>query len=187
MLLAWSLTVLLVGIIALMQQYTLGNLSDELVLGETQMLDSQGTLNQLIIQSRQHKASVLLTEKREQLKHELRGKRVLSEYLKGQEVAQTHRYSTVMEDMARLHGNKLWISEMRFDPLGMWVKGYALNAVAVPQWLDNLQQSPFFVGKEFAVFNLEDEDDKVIAFEINSRSHELQALQAQLDAAGDNR
>jgi MSHA biogenesis protein MshI len=146
------------------------------------LTDKQSQVSQLQTQHKSRKASVQLTEKLDQLTQELQGKRVLSQHLKGQSVPNEQRYSAVMLDMARYHDEQLWISEMRFDEVGVSLRGYALNALAVPQWMNKLQKSPFFVGKEFAVLNLEDRGDQVIAFEIDTVAMDLEALESQLDA-----
>jgi Tfp pilus assembly protein PilN len=175
---------LLLILIGLLQQNILTSLLGELRDSSAELVDRKMAVSQLQVKVKRHQPSALLREKLEQLTQELNGKRVLSEYLKGHEVPDGEKYSAVMEDVASFHDNQLWISEMRFDQLGISLKGYALNALAIPQWLDRLQQSPYFVGKEFTVLNLEDQDNKAIAFEINSISLELHELGSGTGAGG---
>lgn len=182
MVICWLSTAAILTVTGLVLQDTRTTLSQELRDSRKALTDKQSLVSDLQTRHQNRKASVQLTEKLDQLSKELQGKRVLSQHLKGQVVPDEQRYSAVMLDMARFHDDKLWISSMRFDEQGVSLRGYALNALAVPQWMDKLQQSPFFVGKEFAVLNLEDNDEQAIAFEINSVSVDMGAIESELNA-----
>ena len=182
MVISWLSTTIVLAAIGFGLHHSAAGLADELASSRAALTNKQSEVSELQTLHQNRKASVQLTEKLDQLTQELKGKRILSQHLKGRRVPDEQRYSAVMLDIARFHDDTLWISEMRFDELGVSLRGYALEALAVPQWMGRLQQSPFFVGKEFAVLNLEDKDEQVIAFEINSVSMDLSALEAQLNA-----
>ncbi|MFT4925787.1 MAG: MSHA biogenesis protein MshI [Phenylobacterium sp.] len=182
MVISWVVTAVLLTATAMVLNNNLAQLSGNLTASRTALTDKQAMVKLLEEEHKNRKASIRLTEELNQLSKELQGKRILSQHLKGQVVPVEQRYSAVMLDMARFHNDQLWISEMRFDELGVSLRGYALNALAVPEWMNKLQQSPFFVGKEFAVLNLEDQDDEVIVFEINSVAMDINAVESQLNS-----
>lgn len=177
----WAVTVVIFTAAGMTTEHKLRNLSDALDSSRKALTDKQAEVAQLQEQHQGRKASPQLTEQMDQLTKELQGKRILSQHLKGQGIGQAQKYSEVMRDMAKFHSDKLWLTEMRFDELGISLRGYALNALAVPQWMAGLQQSPHFIGKEFAVMNIEDKNQQVIAFEINSVAVDMAAVETALN------
>lgn len=121
------------------------------------------------------KPSPRLMTELDRLTQELNGKRFLSQHLKGKSAPKEQRYSQVMVDLAKLHSDNLWVTDMRFEEEKVAIKGYALDALAVPRWLNELQQSPYFSGKSFALMNIKNESENplvaqqgVIEFEIST-------------------
>ena len=152
---------------------------------------SKAELTKLEQRHADFKPSPLLMTKLDRLTQELNGKRFLSQHLKGREMPVEQRYSQVMTDLARLHSNNLWVTHMRFEEDKVAINGFALDAMAVPDWLNQLQQSPYFSGKSFALMDLKNESPKqgVIEFQIStvaeaqlSNDQKMAAIKALSDA-----
>ena len=157
-------------------------ISEQLAQSSMELNVSRTELEQLQARHADFKPSPQLMTKLDRLTQELNGKRFLSQHLKGNNLPNQHQYSQVMLDLGRLHDERLWITKMRFDEQGVFVKGFALSALAVPEWLDTLQQSEFFSGKSFALMNLEDKSDQLIAFEINTVMEEELSAEEKMEA-----
>lgn len=143
---------------------------------------SQKELTQLEARHADYKPSPQLMTKLDRLSQELNGKRFLSQHLKGKAAPLEQQYSEVMLDLGRLHNDNLWVTKMRFDEQGVFLKGFALDALAVPKWLNGLQESAFFSGKSFALMNLKNEKQDLIEFEINTVVEEQMSDEEKLDA-----
>ena len=80
-----------------------------------------------------------------------------------------------MIDLGRFHMENLWVTDLSFEDDNVRMRGYALDALAVPQWLSNLQQSAYFSGKSFAMMQLSNETPKagLIEFEISTVAEKM--------------
>lgn len=136
-----------------------------------------------------YKPSPRLMTKLKRLEQELNGKRFLSQHLRGRTAPDEEAYSQVMLDLARLHTDSLWVTNMNFEQDKVYIRGFALDALAVPSWLNGLQQSPYFSGKSFALMNLSNEMSNetnargLIEFEISTVAESLMDKQGQTAAA----
>ncbi|NQZ07121.1 MAG: PilN domain-containing protein [Algicola sp.] len=164
----WVGSLVLVSLVFLYQHLEYTELTETLKQSTLELDVSKVELTQLETRHADYKPSPQLMTKLDRLSQELNGKRFLSQHLKGNAIPQEKKYSQVMLDLGRLHSNELWVTKMRFDEEGVFLKGFALDALAVPKWLNGLQQSPFFSGKSFALMNLKIEKQDLISFEINT-------------------
>jgi MSHA biogenesis protein MshI len=164
----WALALLLVGSVGGYLHLSHTQLNEKLKESTKVLGVSKTALEMLEARHADFKPSPQLMTKLDRLSQELNGKRFLSQHLKGKAVPEKKRYSEVMLDMGRFHDDNLWITKMRFDEEGVFLKGFALNALAVPQWLNKLQESAFFSGKSFALMNMKNDNHNIIAFEINT-------------------
>jgi Tfp pilus assembly protein PilN len=164
----WLFLSILVGAVGWLQHNTYEELAKELVESTDELNRSKEELTTLETRHADFKPSTQLLTKLDRLSQELNGKRFLSQHLTGKAVPNKQNYAQVMLDMGRLHDDKLWITSMRFEEQEVSIKGYALDALAVPSWLNGLQESEFFAGKSFAMMNLTNKKQDVIAFEINT-------------------
>ena len=132
-----------------------------------------------------YKPSPRLMTRLKRLEQELNGKRFLSQHLRGRTAPDEQTYSQVMLDLARLHTDSLWVTNMNFEEDSVNIRGFALDALAVPSWLNGLQQSPYFSGKSFALMNLSNETNArgLIEFEISTVAESLMDKQGQTAAA----
>ncbi len=165
---SWVGGLVLMSLMFLYQHSAYTELSETLNQSSLELKVSKTALTQLETRHADYKPSPQLMTKLDRLSQELNGKRFLSQHLKGNAVPQEKKYSQVMLDLGRLHSNELWVTKMRFDEEGVFLKGFALDALAVPKWLNGLQQSPYFSGKSFALMNLKNEKQNLITFEINT-------------------
>lgn len=168
MIIFWFVGLALMAAVSYFQYTTFTEVSAILKQSTIELDVSKDLLSKLEERHADFKPSPQLMTKLERLSQELNGKRFLSQHLEGKVVPQAKRYSQVMIDLGRFHDNNLWVTKMRFEDDGVFLKGFALDALAVPQWLNRLQQSEFFSGKSFALMNLKDSGNDVIAFEINT-------------------
>ena len=146
---------------------------------------SKAELDTLEARHADYKPSPRLMTKLERLEQELNGKRFLSQHLRGRTAPVEQTYSQVMIDLARLHSDNLWVTNMNFEEDKVNIRGFALDALAVPSWLNGLQQSPYFSGKSFALMNLSNETNAqgLIEFEISTVAESMNNAQEQLAAA----
>jgi MSHA biogenesis protein MshI len=165
---SWMGSLLLVSLVFFYQHSQYTQISETLKKSSLELKVSKIKLKQLETRHADYKPSPQLMTKLDRLSQELNGKRFLSQHLKGNAIPQEKKYSQVMIDLGRLHSNELWVTKMRFDEEGVFLKGFALDALAVPKWLNGLQQSPFFSGKSFALMNLKNDKQNLITFEINT-------------------
>ncbi len=164
----WLVTLSICAAVGGFLHYRYIDIAQVLQQSTTELEVSKTELETLQARHADFKPSPQLMTKLERLTQELNGKRFLSQHLKGDSGPQMQHYSQVMLDLGRYHDERLWLTKMQFDDSGVLLKGYALDALAVPQWLNRLQQSPFFSGKSFAMMNLKHDKQQVIAFEINT-------------------
>lgn len=146
---------------------------------------SKSELDTLEARHADYKPSPRLMTRLKRLEQELNGKRFLSQHLRGRTTPDEQTYSQVMLDLARLHTDSLWVTNMNFEQDRVNIRGFALDALAVPSWLNGLQQSPYFSGKSFALMNLSNEtnDRGLIEFEISTVAESLMDKQGQTAAA----
>lgn len=178
----WITALVMTGLFAGYQHYSYIDVAKELEDSTRELDVSRTELETLQARHADFKPSPQLMTKLERLTQELNGKRFLSLHLKGDSGPESQTYSQVMLDMGRFHDERLWLTKMRFDDQGVFLKGFALDALAVPQWLNNLQQSEFFSGKSFALMNLKDGKNSMIAFEINTVAEEAMSDDEKLAA-----
>ena len=188
MVVCWVGALFLVGVGSLYVYFEQSKLNELLSQSSLELNASKTELTQLQARHADYKPSPQLMTQLDRLTQELNGKRFLSQHLKGNVGPDQQRYSQVMVDMGRYHDARLWLTKMRFDEQGVFLKGFATEATAVPQWLNQLQDSQFFSGKSFALMNLKDKSNQVIAFEINtvvqddlSSEEKLEAIKAMSD------
>lgn len=143
---------------------------------------SKAELDTLEARHADYKPSPRLMTTLERLEQELNGKRFLSQHLRGRTAPIEQTYSQVMLDLARLHSDNLWVTNMNFEEDKVNIRGFALDALAVPSWLNGLQQSPYFSGKSFALMNLSNETNAqgLIEFEISTVAESMMTNQEQL-------
>lgn len=186
----WAITFSVFGAIGGYLHYSYVDIAAALKQSTTELDVSKTELATLQTRHADFKPSPQLMTKLDRLTQELNGKRFLSQHLKGDSGPQSQNYSEVMRDLGRFHDDRLWLTKMRFDDQGVFLKGFAVDALAVPEWLNQLQQSEFFSGKSFALMNLKDDNRSMIAFEINTvagetmdQDEKLAAIQDMMDEA----
>ena len=190
MVIIWGVTLSLTGAIGGFLNYSYIDIAAQLKQSNTELEVSKTELDTLQARHADFKPSPQLMTKLDRLTQELNGKRFLSQHLKGDSGPELQTYSQVMHDLGKYHDERLWLTKMRFDDQGVFLKGFAVDALAVPEWLNKLQQSDFFSGKSFALMNLKDSEQEMIAFEINTVAKEsmdedekMAAIQAMMDEA----
>lgn len=146
---------------------------------------SKAELDILEARHADYKPSPRLMTRLKRLEQELNGKRFLSQHLRGRTTPDEQAYSQVMLDLARLHSDNLWVTNMNFEQDKVHIRGFALDALAVPNWLNGLQKSQYFSGKSFALMNLSNETNEngLIEFEISTVTESLMNTQEQMDTA----
>lgn len=164
----WCVTLVFIGSVGGYLHYSYIEIAKNLEQSTRELDVSQTELNTLQARHADFKPSPQLLTKLDRLTQELNGKRFLSQHLKGDSGPGVQNYSQVMLDMGRYHDERLWLTKMRFDDAGVFLKGFAVDALAVPEWLNKLQQSDYFSGKSFALMNLKHSEQQMIEFEINT-------------------
>lgn len=175
MVICWVIMSLMMGGLSFYFQHRFEQIDTQRRQASIELDVSKKELETLEQRHADFKPSPRLMTTLDRLTQELNGKRFLSQHLKGRAAPKEQKYSQVMVDLAKLHSNNLWVTDMRFEEDKVAIKGFALDALAVPKWLNELQQSPYFSGKSFALMNIKNESENplvnqqgVIEFEIST-------------------
>ncbi|WP_340676967.1 PilN domain-containing protein [Paraglaciecola sp.] len=76
-------------------------------------------------------------------------KRVLQE-LQGQEDLKTNGFAQLMLELSENHQSGLWLSHISLDGRNVQLEGGANESSLIPKWLNNLGETAYFRGQEFA-------------------------------------
>ncbi len=129
-------------------------------------------LDDLKKKNSERKVSPVLLNQLALLNEELTGKRALTQHLTGQTLPGSQHYSDVMKDIAKLHHNQIWLTDLHLGERKIVLKGIAVKASDITVWMSGLRYSKYFSGKEFEFMQIrsatEDNLEGYIEFEIRS-------------------
>ena len=167
--LLWSIAALIVIAAAISANGKNEAVKRELMIAENAIDDKRKVLTMLAgARDDQNQDPALLADiERFQQEFNLK-KRIVNE-LSGRETQKSSGYSELMLDLARVHQQGIWLTQIRLDGANIRIEGGASNSSAVPQWVNKLSDASFFSGAEFAQARMFRDEEQQLHFVLNSR------------------
>lgn len=109
----------------------------------------------------QRNANPELVDRLQQLERESTDKGRVLNVLSGKTLGNMAGFSTHLAALGRRHPDGLWLQQIRIGDGGrqMMIRGRAVNAALVPQFIGSLQSEPAFSGVSFERFEMKDKKD----------------------------
>lgn len=122
--------------------------------GQQQIVnEQQTTLTQLQTALAKKQDKSVLAKKLAQIQAEIYHKQLVMDFISIHD--QTILYAQVMEDLARYHEPKVWLTGFKFDSQHIVLEGQTDEPTQVPHWLDGLKASQYFSGKQLSEIEFE--------------------------------
>ena len=114
----------------------------------------------------------LLAEEKK-LSGEEKAKSLLLNELQGREQLKNQGFSVLMRDLSKQHINEIWLTQISIEETRMRIEGGALDSSKVPFWVNQLRQSEYFAGRNFAGARMYRNEEDNLTFVLSS---DLQGL-----------
>ena len=121
-----------------------------------------------------HKPSAALIAKEQTLQHIIANKKTIHNYLTNTDESYIDGFAEAMSDLALLHHKNISLTGIRINDHFVSFDGVARNAEAVPAWLTNFERSKVLSGRLFNQFQLNENENKYIEFNVSSSSQKEQ-------------
>jgi len=164
----WSvLLVLMIGVTGY-TQWQNSKLSKQAAELTRQNESYQQTSKQLQARLAGHKANTALVAELDMLKALTKNKRFLFNHLTNTDYSYIGGFASAMSEFSQLHSKDISLENIVIQDNVISFSGIARNPNAVPQWLDNFNQSQVLSGKLFQQLKMTERDDKLISFSVSS-------------------
>ena len=111
---------------------------------------------------------VHLVAKLAQLKAILANKQELVAHLALVDNDAGHGFANVMAELSEFHQSGIRVNQVKLTPASVTLRGEALHAELVPQWLTGFEDASFLVGMRFADFSIHTNDDNITVFNVST-------------------
>ena len=118
--------------------------------------EQQNTLSELQAALAQKQDKSVLAQQLAQIQAEINHKQLVMDFISTHD--QTILYAQVMEDLARFHDPKIWLTGFKFNAKNILLEGQTDAPSQVPHWLDGLKASYYFSGKQLSEIAFEERE-----------------------------
>jgi len=128
-------------------------------------------LAQLKTQLEQKRDITALEAQLSDLQVKIKNREALFEFVDSGELSHdATQFVEIMRDLANYHHNDLWLTHIEIDTSKVRLTGETITPAAIPVWLEQLEQSPFFKGKAFSHVKFEQvpDEERVRTFVIST-------------------
>lgn len=157
---------LVAGLVMNMQTQTkqaeLAVLQQQVKAQEQQLTQLQATLG-----SRQ--PSPALVKQRTELNQIIAQKQKLLQFVQGEQLKTSVKYSPVFKYLASIDPQGFWLSSFSLNANSSQFSGYVTEPELLPKWLNQLGGTEFFKGHTFSQFEIKQvENTEALAFKVTS-------------------
>ncbi|MGY5797789.1 PilN domain-containing protein [Rheinheimera faecalis] len=157
---------LIAGLVMNMQTQTkqaeLAVLQQQVKAQEQQLTQLQATLG-----SRQ--PSPALVKQRTELNQIIAQKQKLLQFVQGEQLKTSVKYSPVFKYLASIDPQGFWLSSFSLNANSSQFSGYVTEPELLPKWLNQLGGTEFFKGHTFSQFEIKQvENTEALAFKVTS-------------------
>lgn len=118
----------------------------------------QTEVQQLTQRVANRKVDRRLEQQIQALQQQLQAKQLLVGELEQQSLLKNEGFAPLLQALADAHDNRLWLTRIHVQERQLHLAGATTAANAVPQWISQLQQNDYFVGKSFERARLFEDD-----------------------------
>jgi Tfp pilus assembly protein PilN len=168
---------LIAGLVMNMQTQTkqaeLAVLQHQVKAQEQQLTQLQATLG-----SRQ--PSPALVKQRTELNQIIAQKQKLLQFVQGEQLKTSVKYSPVFKYLASIDPQGFWLSSFSLNANSSQFSGYVTEPELLPKWLNQLGGTEFFKGHTFSQFEIKQvENTEALAFKVTSSAAGVATSEAQ--------
>lgn len=165
---SWGGLLLMLSTIAWWQAEQVKNLQRD--YGASQNANAQQTdmMQQMQSMLAEQKPDTQLVAKLAQLKAVLANKQELVAHLALVDNDAGHGFANVMAELSEFHQSGIRVNQVKLTPSSVTLRGEALHAELVPQWLTGFEDASFLVGMRFADFSIHTNDDNITVFNVST-------------------
>jgi Tfp pilus assembly protein PilN len=161
-----ALPLLVLILLSIYLSYSQQNRAEQLENQQAQVEQQQIYLNNLTQQLNTQTQNPLLLAEEKDLQQQLQSKTLLLKLLNNKTLGNQKGFSTMLIALSQQHVENLWLTHFSLLDSGEFIalQGRAYTSDLIPQYIDNLAKSEQFHGKNFSVFQL-NQDEKSAYFD----------------------
>jgi len=151
--------------------------SDSIAIQSEQLQPLKQQLSELQLKVNSRKENPLLLAELTQFRTQLVAKQTLLAHLDSQKQSNQFSFSSMLEALSQQHIKNMWLTRFSLLDSGNFIaiQGSAFNAELVPEYIDSLAKSEQFNGKQFSVFQLQQQDkSEYFDFKLHTKQSQAQ-------------
>lgn len=152
----------------------------ELALLQQQVSAQTQELTQLQATLGSRQPSPALVKQRTDLNQMIAQKQKLLQFVQGEQVKTSVKYSPVFKYLASIDPQGFWLSGFSLNANSSQFSGYVTEPELLPKWLNQLSGTEFFKGHTFSQFEIKQvENTEALAFKVTSSAAGAATLEAK--------
>lgn len=152
----------------------------ELALLQQQVSAQTQELTQLQATLGSRQPSPALVKQRTDLNQMIAQKQKLLQFVQGEQVKTSVKYSPVFKYLASIDPQGFWLSGFSLNANSSQFSGYVTEPELLPKWLNQLSGTAFFKGHTFSQFEIKQvENTEALAFKVTSSAAGAATLEAK--------
>jgi Tfp pilus assembly protein PilN len=152
----------------------------ELALLQQQVSAQTQELTQLQATLGSRQPSPALVKQRTDLNQMIAQKQKLLQFVQGEQVKTSVKYSPVFKYLASIDPQGFWLSGFSLNASSSQFSGYVTEPELLPKWLNQLSGTEFFKGHTFSQFEIKQvENTEALAFKVTSSAAGAATLEAK--------
>jgi Tfp pilus assembly protein PilN len=152
----------------------------ELALLQQQVSAQTQELTQLQATLGSRQPSPALVKQRTDLNQIIAQKQKLLQFVQGEQVKTSVKYSPVFKYLASIDPQGFWLSGFSLNASSSQFSGYVTEPELLPKWLNQLSGTEFFKGHTFSQFEIKQvENTEALAFKVTSSAAGAATLEAK--------
>lgn len=141
----------------------------ELALLQQQVKAQEQQLTQLQATLGSRQPSPALVKQRTELNQIIAQKQKLLQFVQGEQLKTSVKYSPVFKYLASIDPQGFWLSSFSLNASSSQFSGYVTEPELLPKWLNQLSGTEFFKGHTFSQFEIKQvEKTEALAFKVTS-------------------
>jgi Tfp pilus assembly protein PilN len=141
----------------------------ELAVLQQQVKNQELQLTQLQATIGNRQPSPALVKQRVELNQVIAQKQKLLQFVQGEQLKTSVKYSPVFKYLASIDPQGFWLSGFSLNASSSQFSGYVTEAELLPKWLNQLSGTEFFKGQTFSQFEIKQvENTEALAFKVTS-------------------